>query len=78
MAVLRLFAQVREVVGLAQDEVPGATVDQVLAEAKDRYGPNFTEQLKVCNVWLNGQPVVGDEAVSEFDEVAVLPPVSGG
>ena len=78
MATLRLFAHVREVAGVGRDDVPGATVEQVLAAAVDRYGPAFAEQLQMCRVWLNGEPVTGPEPVSDGDEVAVLPPVSGG
>ncbi len=78
MATLRLFAQVREAAGTGRDEVPGATVDQVLAAAVDRYGAAFAEQLRTCRVWLNGEPVTGAEPVADGDEVAVLPPVSGG
>ncbi len=78
MATLRLFAHVREAAGTGRDEVPGATVDQVLAAAVERYGSAFDELLPVCRIWLNGEPVVGSEAVASGDEVAVLPPVSGG
>lgn len=78
MATLRLFAHVREAAGIGRDEVPGATVDQVLAAAAERYGPAFAEQLQICRVWLNGEPVTGGEPVADGDEVAVLPPVSGG
>ena len=78
MATLRLFAHVREAAGTGRDEVPGATVDQVLATAVDRYGAAFAEQLQICRVWLNGEPVTGSEPVADGDEVAVLPPVSGG
>lgn len=78
MATLRLFAHVREAAGTGKDEVPGATVDQVLAAAVDRYGAAFAEQLQICRVWLNGEPVTGSESVTDGDEVAVLPPVSGG
>ena len=78
MATLRLFAHVRETAGTGKDDVPGATVDQVLAAAADRYGTAFAEQLQICRVWLNGEPVTGSEPVADGDEVAVLPPVSGG
>ncbi len=78
MATLRLFAHVREAAGTGRDEVPGATVEQVLAAAADRYGAGFAEQLQICRVWLNGEPVTGPEPVTDGDEVAVLPPVSGG
>lgn len=78
MAVLRLFAAAREAAGTGRDDVPGATVDEVLANACERYGDRFTAVLADSRVWRNGEPVVGAEPVGPADEVAVLPPVSGG
>ena len=78
MAVLRLFAQAREAAGTGRDVVPGATVDEVLATASRRYGERFDAVIGSCGVWLNGEPTVGDAEVVDTDEVAVLPPVSGG
>ena len=78
MAVLRTFAAAREAAGTGRDELPGATVAAVLAEARGRYGERFSDILESCQVWLNGEPCELDDAVSETDEVAVLPPVSGG
>jgi sulfur-carrier protein len=78
MAVLRLFAQAREAAGTGRDVVAGATVDDVLAGARARYGEAFARLLPACRVWVNGEPAAGDDAVAEGDEVAVLPPVSGG
>lgn len=78
MAVLRLFAQAREVAGTGRDVVDGRTVDEVLDAARARYGAGFTDLLSRCRVWVNGEPAHGDDAVGDDDEVAVLPPVSGG
>ncbi len=78
MATLRLFAAAREAAGTGRDSVPGATVAAVLAEAVRRYGDGFAEVLDASRVWCNGEPAEGDEAVTDADEVAVLPPVSGG
>lgn len=78
MAVLRLFASAREAAGTGRDTVDAATVGAVLAEARSRYGPAFAGVLASCGVWLNGEPAGDDVAVHEGDEVAVLPPVSGG
>ena len=78
MAVLRLFAQAREAAGTGRYVVPGATVDEVLDGARMRYAPSFTALLSNCRVWVNGEPAHGDDPVSDDDEVAVLPPVSGG
>ena len=52
--------------------------DDVLAGARARYGDGFSALLPACRVWVNGEPAHGDDPVGEGDEVAVLPPVSGG
>jgi sulfur-carrier protein len=78
MAVLRLFAGAREAAGTGRDDLPGHTVDEVLDAARARYGPSFAEVVEHCQVWRNGEPSVGTDPVSDGDEVAVLPPVSGG
>jgi len=76
--VLRLFAAARVAAGTGRDEVDGATVADVLASARDRYGEPFAAVLRTAKVWVNGEPADGDVVVGEGDEVAVLPPVSGG
>jgi molybdopterin converting factor small subunit len=78
MAVLRLFAAARDAAGTGRDEVDGATVGEVLDVAIGRYGPAFGEVLERAKVWCNGEPAERDEPVGPDDEVAVLPPVSGG
>jgi molybdopterin converting factor small subunit len=78
VAILRLFAAAREAAGTARDTVPGDTVGEVLERATDRYGPAFATVLGECRVWRNGEPAERSVAVREDDEVAVLPPVSGG
>ena len=78
MAQVRLFASMREAAGRSHDEVPGATVADVLAAAVERYGPDFAARLQQCRVWVNGEPVEADSPVGDADELAVLPPVSGG
>jgi molybdopterin synthase sulfur carrier subunit len=78
MAVLRLFASAREAAGTGRDTVEGATVGAVLAEARRRYGDGFAAVLQGCRVWRNGEPAGEDDPVAPSDEVAILPPVSGG
>ena len=78
MPVLRLFAQAREAAGTSRDVVDGDTVDEVLAAARARYGDVFAGLLPSCKVWVNGEPAQGSDPVTDGDEVAVLPPVSGG
>ena len=78
MATVRLFASARQAAGTGRDTIDGATVDEVLRAAVDRYGDAFGEVLDTCRVWLNGEEAEPDAAVGPADEVAVLPPVSGG
>ena len=78
MARLRLFASIRVAAGTGRAEIEGATVDEVVANATTRFGPEFAVLVQTCRVWLNGEPAVGTEAVGASDEVAILPPVSGG
>ena len=78
MPVLRLFAAAREAAGTGRDVLPGATVDEVIAEATRRYGDAFAAVLPTCRIWVNGDTADGDTPVGDGDEVAVLPPVSGG
>ncbi len=78
MAILRLFASAREAAGTGRDDVPGRTVGEVLDGATARYGPVFASVLEQCRVWCNGEPVEPTVEVTDTDEVAVLPPVSGG
>lgn len=78
MAVLRLFAAAREAAGTGRDRIDGDTVGDVLASARSRYGDSFSAVLVRSRVWLNGQPAAPEDPVGDDDEVAVLPPVSGG
>jgi MoaD family protein len=81
VVTLRLFAQARESVGASRVEFAASsvpTVGDVLDEAANRYGQSFVDVLGMSNVWLNGSPADRAMTVGDGDEVAVLPPVSGG
>jgi len=78
VARLRLFAPAREAAGTGRDVVDGSTVADVLSASIERYGAAFAAVLPTCRVWVNGEPAEPDLAVGETDEVALLPPVSGG
>jgi MoaD family protein len=78
VATLRLFAQAREAAGTGSVEVDGPTVGAVLDAAVERFGEAFEAVLGTSRVWLNGERVERDAPVGPTDEVAVLPPVSGG
>lgn len=78
MAQLRFFAQAREAAGTSSADCAGGTVNEVLERAVAQFGPAFADVLAMSKVWVNGEEVPLSSAVGDKDEVAVLPPVSGG
>jgi molybdopterin converting factor small subunit len=78
MAIVRLFAAARDAAGTGRDELPGDTVGEVLAEARRRYGERFGAVLGTCTIWVNGESADALDTIGSTDELAVLPPVSGG
>lgn len=78
VATLRLFAAAREAAGRGSDVIDAATVGELLDEACSRYGEGFVAVLATCRVWCNGDETDRGAPVGPGDEVAVLPPVSGG
>lgn len=75
---MRLFASARDAAGTGTDVIEAATVEDVLQVARDRYSARFADVLTTCRIWVNGEDAGLDTAVGPDDEVAVLPPVSGG
>jgi molybdopterin converting factor small subunit len=78
VAIVRLFASARQAAGTGRDELPGRTVAEVLDAARERYGVAFGDVLATCRIWVNGESVGDQTAIGPHDEVAILPPVSGG
>jgi molybdopterin converting factor small subunit len=78
VARLRLFGPAREAAGESRAECCGHTVAEVIAAAEARYGPAFADVVAISRVWVNGEPADADAPVADQDEVAVIPPVSGG
>ncbi len=78
VVTLRLFAGAREAAGTGAAVYEASTVRELLSIAENDFGDEFSKILTISRVWLNGDPVEGDSQISDGDEVAVLPPVSGG
>ncbi len=78
MVRVRLFAALREQAGASEVEARGDTVGEIVDELSARYGERFAKIAEVCSFVVNGEGARRDMPVAEGDEVALLPPVSGG
>ena len=78
MPRLRLFAGLREAAHTSELMIEGETVGEVLETASSRFGSQFAAGLATAKVWRNGEEVDARDPVGPDDEIAVLPPVSGG
>jgi molybdopterin synthase catalytic subunit len=77
---VKLFGSIREAAGakeLAVAVPEGSTVDD-LRQLLARDHPSFEEMADRLRISVNYEFVQGESALSEGDEVAFLPPVSGG
>jgi MoaD family protein len=76
---VRLFAALREVAGTSVVEAPeAADVGSLLDALSHTYGPNFDRIMAAGTVVVGGETVGRDRTLEPGDEVALLPPVSGG
>lgn len=78
MAKLRLFANLREIAGTSRLDVPAETVGEAIDIVNEKFGPEFAKGVETARIWVNGQEAARDSALGEFDELVLLPPVSGG
>jgi MoaD family protein len=74
------FASAREAArtGRTRARAAGRTVAELLDELVSAYGSELEAVLATCAIWVNGSPATGSTRLAHGDEVAVLPPVSGG
>ena len=72
------FAAARQAAGVAKEGVEAVSLADALEVTRRRHGEVFSAVLDGCRVWVNGEPADPAVLLSDGDEVAVLPPVSGG
>jgi MoaD family protein len=75
---VRLFAALREEAGASIVDSEGATAGEVADALGDRYGERFARIAAAGSLVVNGERAGRDTPVVDGDEVALLPPVSGG
>ena len=78
MARVRLFANLREIAGSSQVDIEGDTVGAVVDALGERFGPEFRRHMQTARLWKNGHEGSSEDPVRDDDELAVIPPVSGG
>ncbi len=78
MVRVRLFAALREAASASEIEAPGKTVGEVVDALSARFGERFAAVAGVSSFVVNGERATRSTPIAEGDEVALLPPVSGG
>jgi MoaD family protein len=78
MVRVRLFAALREAAETSEAEAPGKTVGDVVDALNARFGERFTAVAAVSSFVVNGERAGRSTPIADGDEVALLPPVSGG
>ena len=77
---VRLFARLRDIAGaseLARDLAPGATIGDVWRILAHEF-PELANYERSISTAINADYARMDQVLDEGDEVAFLPPVSGG
>lgn len=80
MTEVLFFARARELAGTRRTVLEGATVEEVVRAATERYGEEFGALCATCTVVVDGEtvPRVEFAHTPPGAELAILPPVSGG
>ena len=77
---VRLFARLRDITGAAElvrEVAPGSTAGSVWAELAREF-PDLARYERSISTAVNADYARMDHALGEGDEIAFLPPVSGG
>jgi len=75
---VRLFAALRELAGSSHVDAQGATVGEVVEALSARFGDRFAGVARVGSAVVDGERADASTPLAEGQEMALLPPVSGG
>jgi sulfur-carrier protein len=75
---VRLFAALRELAGTSEVEAEADTVAEVIEVLSARCGERFSRIVEVGSAVVDGERVDRETVMTDGQEVALLPPVSGG
>jgi molybdopterin synthase sulfur carrier subunit len=86
---VRMFASVREAAGQSGFEIDASTLSELMGLMKSRFGPTLSRIIAAREhdpesvvILVNGMNIgrtpAGNVRLSDGDDVAIFPPVSGG
>jgi MoaD family protein len=75
---VRLFAALRELAGSSHVDAQGDTVGDVVEALSARFGDRFAGVARVGSAVVDGERAEASTPLAEGQEMALLPPVSGG
>lgn len=75
---VRLFAALRDLAGASELDEDASDIGALLDRLGERFGPDFARIAAAGSVIVGDERATRDRALSPSDEVAILPPVSGG
>src|SRR5262245_46034707 len=78
LVTVRLFAALRELAGAPRVEAEGDTVADVVGGLSRRFGERFASVASAGSVVVDGERAEASQPLADGQEVALLPPVSGG
>ncbi len=78
MVTVKFFAGAREAAGASNMVVEANSVQEAIDAVIALRGDAMARMIAISKIWLNGEPAEHGALVSPEDEIAVLPPVSGG
>lgn len=78
MIRVRLFAALRELADDGAVDAAGRTVGEIADALGERFGDRFASIVAVSSFVVNGERASRETPIADGDDVAILPPVSGG
>jgi sulfur-carrier protein len=68
----------REAAGVSQVEAEGRDVSEIVSYLSSKFGDRFEQIAGVSSFVINGERATRSSLLADGDELAILPPVSGG
>jgi molybdopterin synthase catalytic subunit/molybdopterin synthase sulfur carrier subunit len=78
VVTVRLFASLRDLAGSNEVAVDAAAVHEVVERLSARFGERFAAIARAGSVVVDGERARPETPLDGHEQVALLPPVSGG